>query len=405
MDPPRHVLLNALYLAPGVSGGPETYLRGLAPALAEEFPRLRLTVVSTRSGTAALREDGWERFATLLALPCEDGQRLRRQWAEQVLLPLAARRNGADIVHSLASVAPAYPGARGVVTLHDVSFLLRPTFGRLTTLGMGLLVRVAARRAYGLIAGTAAARDEICSVLGVDISRFTVIHHGVERASPVQPTGAEVLRERYGLQGARVVLCVAAKRPHKNQELLVRAAQRLDRDTLVVLVGHAEPYELKLRALSRELGLDDRIRFLEYVSNADLEGLWRIADCAAFPTLSEGFGIPVIEALAHGVAVAASDIPVLREVGGELPHYFDPHDPADAARAIQTALRDTDAARLGPAHAARFSWSEAARKTHAVYERVMAGRIRGGGPEIELQDVAGVSGHDSGELTPAEHRE
>src|SRR5277367_5962600 len=140
MSPPRHVLLNALYLAPGASGGPETYLRGLAPALAQEYPDLQLTVATTRSGAAALRSDGWESFASLLELPCEDGQRARRQWAEQVLLARASRRLHAEIVHSLASVAPVYPGARAVVTLHDVTFLLRQTFGRLTTWGMGLLV-------------------------------------------------------------------------------------------------------------------------------------------------------------------------------------------------------------------------------------------------------------------------
>lgn len=374
MSPPRHVLLNALYLAPGASGGPETYLRGLAPALAEEFPDLRLTVATTPSGAAALRADGWEQFASLLALPCEDGQRVRRQFAEQVLLPRAAHNVRADIVHSLASVAPVYAGARAVVTLHDVTFLLRPTFGPLTTKGMGLLVRAAARRADGLIAGTAAARDEICAVLGVDPARFSVVHHGHEPTRAVRATSAETIRARYELGDAKVLLCVAAKRPHKNQELLIRAAAMLDPDIAIVLAGHVEPYELELRALVRELGLLHRVHFVGYVPDSDLEGLWGVAACAVFPTLGEGFGIPVIEALARGVPVAVSDIPVLREIGGELPQYFDPHDPADAERAIRIALADTDARRLGPAHAARFTWSEAARGTNETYERALVGR-------------------------------
>jgi glycosyltransferase involved in cell wall biosynthesis len=146
----------------------------------------------------------------------------------------------------------------------------------------------------------------------------------------------------------------------------------LDGDVVIVLAGHTEPYELTLRALTAELGLADRVRFVGYVSDADLGGLWSVAACAAFPTLGEGFGIPVIEALAHGLPVAVSDIPVLREVGGELPHYFDPHDPVDAARAIAAALADTGAPSLGPARAARFTWSSAAQGTHEVYERVLA---------------------------------
>lgn len=365
------MLLNALFLAPDVSGGPETYLRGLAPALAEQFADLRLTVATTRSGAAALRADGWSDFARLLALPCEDGERLRRQWAEQALLPRAARSERAELVHSLASVAPVYAGASSVVTLHDVTFLLRPTFGRLTTWGMGALVKAAARRADALITGTAAAREEIAAVLGIDPARLRVVHHGVAPARAVTPTPAASIRSRYALEGMRIVLCVAAKRPHKNQELLIRAAPHLDADVAIVLAGHAEPYEQRLRALTRELGLDARVRFLDYVSDADLEGLWREAGCAAFPTLGEGFGIPVIEALAHGVPVAASDIAVLREVGGGLPHYFDPHDALAAAGAIRAALDDGEARTRGPAHAARFTWSAAARATYEVYRDVL----------------------------------
>jgi glycosyltransferase involved in cell wall biosynthesis len=376
MSPPRHVLLNALYLAPGASGGPETYLRGLAPALAREFPALRLTVATTPSGAGALRADGWEEFARLLELPCEDGQRVRRQWAEQVLLPLAARTGRAEIVHSLASVAPVYAGARAVVTLHDVTFLLTPTFGRVTTRGMGLLIRAAARHADRLITGTVAAREQTSSVLGIDRARFSVVHHGHERSRDVTPTAGATIRAQYQLNDARVVLCVAAKRPHKNQELLIRAAPMLDPDTAIVLAGHAEPYEVELRALAQELGMSARVHFVGYVSDADLEGLWSIAACAAFPTLGEGFGIPVVEALAHGVPVAASELPVLREVGGELPHYFDPHNPEQAAEAIRAAMSDTDTAQAGPIRVAHFTWSAAAHGTYEVYERVLAGASR-----------------------------
>lgn len=368
----HHVLLNALYLAPGISGGPETYLRGLAPALAQERPDMRLTIATTRSGARALRADGWERFATLLSFPCEDGQRVRRQWAEQVLLPRAARRLRVDIVHSLANLAPLVPGARAVVTLHDVIFMVTPTFGRITTWGMTALVKPAVRRADGLIAVSAAARDQICSVLDVDPARFAVVHHGHEPTRDVRATPAEEIRARHDLRDARVVLCVAAKRPHKNQEVLIRAAAQLDADVAIVLAGHPEAYESHLRSLAHELGVDSRVRFVGYVSDADLEGLWGVADCAAFPTLAEGFGIPILEALAHGVPLAASDLPVLREIGGELPHYFDPRDPAAAARAIRAALADTTVAGEGPARAAQFTWAAAARATCEVYDALLA---------------------------------
>jgi alpha-1,3-rhamnosyl/mannosyltransferase len=146
----------------------------------------------------------------------------------------------------------------------------------------------------------------------------------------------------------------------------------LEDDVVIVLAGHAEPYETELRALVEELGVEQRVRFVGYVPDADLEGLWELASCAAFPTLGEGFGLPVIEALAHGVGVAASDLPVLREVGGGLAHFFDPHDPAAAAAAITAAMLDPDISWRGPEHAARFTWEAAAHATHDVYQRALS---------------------------------
>lgn len=365
-------MLNALFLDPHVSGGPETYLRGLAPALARAEPDARLTIVSTVSGAAALRADGWEAWASIRSLPCEDGQRLRRTWAEQWLLPRLARRLGADLLHSLASIAPVRAGISSVVTVHDVTFMVRRTFNPVTTVGMSTIVRRAAHRADSLIAVSSAARDEICSVLGLDRSAFLVVPHGAGRPPRVEPPSERSLRDKYRLGDAQVVLCVAAKRPHKNQELLLRALPSLPDETVLVLVGHPEPYEQRLVDVASELGLNGRVRFTCYVSDEELEGLWRLASCAAFPTLAEGFGLPVLEAMSRGVAVACSDIPVLREVGGDVAHYFDPRLPADAATAVRAAWDDKGAAAAGRERAALFSWERSARGTWAAYERALA---------------------------------
>jgi glycosyltransferase involved in cell wall biosynthesis len=369
-------MLNALYLAPSVSGGPETYLRGLVPALAGERPSVRLTVVTTRSGGAALRRDGWNDWVDVLDLPCEDGQRVRRTWAEQVLLPRLARRLGVDVLHSLASLAPVRPGVAAAITLHDVTFVIRRTFSRTTTIGMREVMLRAARRADSLLAPSAATRDEICEVFNLDPATVAVVPHGAGRPPDVAPVPEPELREKYGLGGRSVVLCVAAKRPHKNQALLLRALEHLGDDTVVVLAGHAEPYEDELRAEAARLGMEDRVRFLDFVPDAELEGLWRLAGCAAFPTLGEGFGLPVIEAMARGVPVACSDLPVLREVGADVAHYFTPDDPAAAAVAIEAARRDEDVLTTGPRRAARFTWEESARLHWEAYEQALASHAR-----------------------------
>jgi glycosyltransferase involved in cell wall biosynthesis len=365
------LLLNALFLDPGGSGGPETYLRGLAPALRDARPGTRITVATTRSGAAALRADGWGDWSDVRALPCEEGQRGRRQLAEQALLPALALALRADLVHSLASVAPIRtPATKHVITLHDVTFFRSRTFNAVTTFGMRQIVSRAARHADGLITGSAAARDEIVAELGLPPARFTVVHHGVNDPQRTQPAPEGDVRALLGLGDRRVVLCVASKRPHKNQELLVRAAAQLPEDVVVVLAGHPEPYDLELRALAAKTGVAERIVFADYVPDQDLEALWAMAACAAFPTRAEGFGLPVVEALLRDVPVACSDLPVLREVAGDLPRFFDPDDVAGAAGAIRACLDEPRAG--GATWAARFTWDAAARSTWQAYDRALA---------------------------------
>jgi glycosyltransferase involved in cell wall biosynthesis len=367
------VALNALFLAPGESGGPETYLRGLAPAVAREFPGVRLVLFTTGSGRDALAGDGWSDFADLRALPTEEYRRLRRQVCEQVLLPVAARRARVQLLHSVASTGPMRtPGLPSVLTLHDVTFMRIPTFGRATTWGLSQVVPRAARDADALITGSVAARDEICSVLGLEPGSFTVVPHGTGPVPRAEPADETLVRAKLELGGHRAVVSVAAVRPHKNQELLVRAASALPDEVVVVMAGHQEPYVERLRGLARELAVEKRLRFAGYLPTAEVERLWLMAACAAFPTRAEGFGIPVLEAMARGVPVACSDIPVLREVGGDVPRYFEPGDPEAAAAAISASLDDRERGRQGIQQAARFTWSEAARGTMEAYERALA---------------------------------
>ena len=371
--PVQSVALNAMFLAPGDSGGPETYLRELVRALAAEYPSLRLTVLTTGAGSRALVADGFGELADVRALPAEEYRRVRRQFAEQLLVQVHARRSRSSLLHSLASTGPIRtPGLASVVTLHDVTFMRMPTFGRVTSWGMTQVVKRAARDADSLIAVSRAARDEICAALGLDPGAFTVVPHGMGPVPHAAPAPEPAFRERIGVAEGRVAVCVAALRPHKNQELLIRALPELPADVTVVLAGRHEEYAERLRELASALGVDGRVRLTGYLSDAELERLWLLASCAAFPTRAEGFGLPVLEAMARGVPVACSDIPVLREVAGEVPRYFDPTDSSAAAAAVTAALGDAERARMGVARAADFSWAEAARGTMEAYERALS---------------------------------
>ena len=369
----RRVFVNALFLDPGRSGGPETYLRELVPELARQFPDVRFTVVTGDAGAAALRRDGWEGFVDV-EVGAEGGGRLRRAYGEQLMLPRLASAGAADLIHSLASTAPARGRVPSIITLHDVTFFRHVTFSAVTTFGLRRTVAAGARHAAGLIAVSQTARDEICEVLGLSPDRFAVVPHGPGRTSNVTPTPADVLRKRHRLKGGRVVLSVGAKRPHKNQGVLVRALRLLPTDVVLVLAGHPEAYDRELRALAHELGVESRVRFVDYVPDEDLEALWRLAATSASATLAEGFGLPVLEAMNHGVPVACSDLEVLREVGGDVPHYFDPGEPTSAAAAVEAALADDEAGARGKARAALFTWEHAAEGTFAAYERALSAR-------------------------------
>ena len=341
-SPVRSVALNALFLAPGESGGPETYLRGLVPALAREYPGLDLICSLREAAPERLRAEGWE---DLVRLAPAAGERAPAsapptQRADP-RCRVAARRAGAQVLHNLASTGPALtPGLATVLTLHDVTFMRMKTFGRATTWGMARVVSLAARDADALIAVSAAARDEICASSASNRGNFCVVRHGVEhRAKGLLPRMRPPCARALGLDGRRLVLCVGALRPAQEPGAARASQPLLPDDVKVVLAGHQEPYARRVASARRaNSAVEDRVGLAGYLPASRLERLWLMAACAAFPTRAEGFGMPLLEAMARGVPVACSDLPVLREVGGDVPSYFDPCDPRAAAEAISAAL-------------------------------------------------------------------
>lgn len=376
MSGPCRVGLDALFLDPGVSGGSETYLRSLVPALVESFPDTRFELATTRRGAQALKGDGWGEWITVLQMPCDDDRPLRRTACEQVGLPRLARSRCWDVLHTLANRGPRFPGVVSAVTVHDVIFFDHRTMSPLSTHGMRWALKAAVAGADGVIAISEAAAGGIAGTLGVDRARIVAIPHGPGRRPAAEAPAAEVRRE-LGLEGVRVALCVAALRAHKNQGLLVRALSHLPPDVHVVLAGRDDGYLDEIRAEAARRGVEERLHVVNYVPDDELEALWQIADCAAFPTLAEGFGLPVLEAMRRGVPVACSNLPVLREVGADAARFFDQTDPESAATAVRLAMGDGDLAKRGRERAAVFTWERAAVDTFDFYSRILASSRRG----------------------------
>ena len=373
----RRVGLNLLFLVPGETGGSEIYVRHLIPKLANVRPDLELVAFVNREGAGA------KLGATEVVEVDVSGRgRARRVLAEQRRLPRLARRHGIDLLHSPGTSAPWRPGVASVVTILDVIYARHPEAHTLPMrLGMRLIVPLAARGADRVITISHAAASEIAEELSVPLERIDVTYLGGRPIGPATPEPE--LRGRLGLADAPLVLSVSARRPHKNLPRLIEAFASLSADPppVLVLPGYETPFEDELRRRAGELGVAERVRFLGWVSDEDLEGLYAAAACFAFPSLAEGFGLPVLEAMERGVPVACSSAGPLPEVAGEAARYFDPLDVGDMTAALSDLLGNArlreELTSAGRQRASSFTWERTAHETAESYERAWAGSARG----------------------------
>jgi len=374
-----HVGLNLVYLVPGETGGMETYARELIPRLAS-LEGLRLTAFVNREAIER-RDWPWEDLVPTELVPVK--ARNRFEWArgEQQHLPRQAAAAACDLIHSLASTAPLRGRVPRVTTIHDLNYRKVPDahFG-IRGLGMRVLVPAAARRSRRIIVDASSTRDDLIAELGVKAEKVDVIPLGVGSPPVPAPDLASGIRARFGLDDRPLVLSVSAKRPHKNLERLLRALAAIpgDRRPLLVIPGYRTPYEETLTQLAHRLDIEDDVIWLHWVTDDELEGLYAAATCLVFPSLYEGFGLPVLEAMARGVPVATSGRASLREVAGDAALLFDPEDVDTIREAIERLVSDSaERERLiaaGRGRAAEFSWERTAELTAASYRRALVDR-------------------------------
>jgi glycosyltransferase involved in cell wall biosynthesis len=373
-----HVGLNLVFLVPGESSGPETYARELIPALLSERSDVRITAFINREATEA-HNLPWRDLVESVTVPVRARRRSAWVLGEQQLLPMLAKRAGVDLVHSLLNTGPAWGAFRRVVTIHDLIYRLYPAaHGPLRTLAMRLLVPQAARTADRIIVPSDTTRSDLIRLLHVPEAKIDLVPEGTGTSPPKRWSSADDLHRRYGLHDRPFALALALKRPHKNLDRLLEALALIPRDRrpVLILAGHATPYERELRKQAAHLGVDEDTRFVGWVPDEELEGLYRASTCFVFPSLYEGFGLPVLEAMTRGVPVACSNRGALAEVADDAALIFDPFDARSIADAIETLVADPHErerlSRAGVANAARFSWSETARKTLESYESALA---------------------------------
>jgi glycosyltransferase involved in cell wall biosynthesis len=376
----RHVGVNLVYLVPGSTGGMEIYARELIPRLAG-LDGWSVTAFVNREAAAA-RDGPWGEVVPMQVVPVYARNRVAWVRGEQQYLPGMADRAGCDVVHSPASTAPLRGRAVRVTTIHDLNYKLVPgTHFGLLGLGMGVLVPAAARRSHRVIVDAASTKRDLVEHLRTPAGKIDVVPLAATPPPPGAPAADPAdLRRRLGLGERAVALSVSARRPHKNLLRLLDALAQIPRERRPVLVapGYPTPHEAELQARAAELGLTGDVVWPAWLDAADLEGLYALATLVVFPSLQEGFGLPVLEAMVRGVPVACSDRSSLPEVAGDAALLFDPEDSGAIRAAIERLLADPAErerlVRRGRERAARFTWERTAELTAAAYERALAQR-------------------------------
>ncbi len=343
--------INALYMIPGGVGGTETYLRCLVTALEQAASGHEILVFANRE-TGPLGQRCRVQPVRARCRPC-------RILYEQLALPLELARCGVDVLLNPGFTAPLAARIPQVTVFHDLQHLRHPEYFRWFDLPFWrLLLWASARRSTRLIAVSEATRQDLLRFYGRGAA---VIPHGVEEdffaiAERREPSG--------------FLLYPSTTHPHKNHDRFLRVFARLraEQPSLrLVLTGVPGFAGERMRRLIRELRLEDAVEFRGWLPREELLDLYRRASAFVYPSLFEGFGMPVLEALAAGLPVACSAIEPLRTLASGCALLFDPCSEEEMLAALR-ALLAGGAPPGGAAHARQFTWRRAAELTLRVIE-------------------------------------
>jgi glycosyltransferase involved in cell wall biosynthesis len=355
-----------------------TYIRGLVGGLAEIDTETRYRLLVSPGAREALG-----------ALPSNFDLVLESSRVysirEQLVLPWRLARLKLDLYHATHYVLPPYVPARVVVTLHDIIHLLFPEFlpNRIAFHYARRMILRSLERGDRVIAVSERTRTDLMDYFGLDGAKIEVVYNGVDERfrGRLDAEDRQALLARMGISGD-YLLFVGNPKPHKNLDRVLEAYSRVRERAAgeppeLVCVGAREPEVFKLRRQAERLGLGERVRFLGFVEDAALPALYQGATLLLYPTLYEGFGLPVAEAMASGTPVVTSSTSALEEIGRGAALLVDPLDVEALADAVLRLLADPDARRelaeRGRRRAQRFQWKLAALRTRSIYREVLYG--------------------------------
>ncbi len=306
-----------------------------------------------------------------------------RLW-HRARLPLPIERwiGPVDLYHATDFVLPPTRlKTRTVLTVHDLSFVRAPEAASPALKRyLDAVVPRSVHRADHVLADSQATKDDLIALYGADPQKIEVLLSGVnQRFQPIRdPSALAAVRARYQLGDVPFVLAVGTIQPRKNYERLIAALAALPdnlRDVHLVIAGGRGWLESPIYAAVQAQGLQDRVHFIGFADDDDLPALYSAARCFAFPSLYEGFGLPVLEAMACGTPVLTSNVSSLIEVAGDATLLVDPRSTEQITAALVRLLTDDPLRNTlierGVAQAKRFTWERAASQLRNIYSHLL----------------------------------
>jgi glycosyltransferase involved in cell wall biosynthesis len=353
------------------------YILNLVRALSRIETGLKFKIIVQPHGRELLDIPERDDFTFVEVASMSPGNRLL--W-EQVSLSSLVRREGVDLLHSLHYTRPLMLPVRSAVTFHDMTFFLFPHLHtRSKRVFFPQAIRTSAKKADALLAVSESTRQDAIRLLDIPPDRITTTPLGVDPAfcPTPDPIRLENVRRKYHLP-EKFILYVGLIEPRKNLPLLIRAYKSMLEEGIeqkLVIVGrYGWMYDQVLDQIST-LEIGESVHFTGYVERNDLPFVYNLASVFAYPTLYEGFGLPVLEAMACGVPVVTSAVSSLPEIVAEAGVLVPPQDEQALCSSVLTVLRDEVLQRrlseAGAKRAGLFTWHKTAQATLEVYQRVL----------------------------------
>lgn len=365
---PLRIGINALYLVPGGVGGTEIYLGSLLQALAVIDPLNEYFVLTNRETEAQLVPNQTN-FHQVPQKVNATFRPYRLVW-EQAVLPREIRQYKLNVLFNPGFTAPFFASCPNVTVFHDLQHKRHPEhFRRLDLPFWQFFLYWSARRSKMLIAVSEATRTDLLKYYRLPETKIRVVPHGVDEAF------FEVGRRRSAGNLRPFLLCVSTLHPHKNLDRLVRAFGRIHGERpefRLVLAGMHGFHTTQIEQTITDCGMREHVEITGWLPRNELLDLFEMAWAFVYPSTFEGFGMPVLEALAAGLPSAVSSVEPIKGIAGSAALLFDPFREEEMSEALLRLIRDEELrhrlSTAGPLRAGNFSWRMAAGQTLRVIE-------------------------------------